>query len=194
MSGGEADPRRVTITDPQVLRALAHPARLAIMEHLSTTGEAVTATGCAEIVGLSPSATSYHLRELKKYGLLEEAPSRGDARERLWRSAVQSWQLDLRPDTSAETQAAEQTLMEVYLARDFDRIRDWIRTARTEPREWTKAAVIAGPVLLMTADELTALNADLEKLLAPYRRRARQADPPQGARIVVFHYAALPQS
>jgi DNA-binding transcriptional ArsR family regulator len=56
----------MTITDPQVMRALAHPARLTIKEYLASTGEAVTATGCAEIVGLSPSATSYHLRELAR--------------------------------------------------------------------------------------------------------------------------------
>ncbi|HEX2771474.1 MAG TPA: helix-turn-helix domain-containing protein [Micromonosporaceae bacterium] len=193
MSEGALDPRRVTITDPQVMRALAHPARLTIMEHLSTTGEAVTATGCAEIVGLSPSATSYHLRELARYGLVEQAPSRGDARERLWRSSVQSWQLDLAPDQDVEVQAAEQTLLDVYLTRDFDRVRDWVRRARSEPKEWHDAAVIAGPMLLMTAEELQSLNDAVFKLWEPYRRRARQADPPPGARIVAIHYAALPQ-
>lgn len=194
MSEGASDARRVTISDPQVMRALAHPARLSIMEHLTTTGEAVTATGGADIVGLSPSATSYHLRELARYGLVEEAPSRGDARERRWRSSVQSWQLDLRPDANAETQAAEQTLLDVYLARDFERIREWVRRARSEPKEWHDAAVIAGPMLLMTPEELKALNAAVQQLFEPYRRRARAADPPAGARIVAIHYAALPQA
>ncbi|WP_442933369.1 winged helix-turn-helix domain-containing protein [Micromonospora psammae] len=45
------------------------------MEHLSTREGGATA--CAEIVGLSPSATSYHLRALAKFGLVEQAPSRG---------------------------------------------------------------------------------------------------------------------
>ncbi|WP_442933752.1 ArsR family transcriptional regulator [Micromonospora sp. CPCC 205556] len=57
------------------MRALAHPARIAIMEHLSTREGGATA--CAEIVGLSPSATSYHLRASVKFGLVEQAPSRG---------------------------------------------------------------------------------------------------------------------
>jgi DNA-binding transcriptional ArsR family regulator len=65
------------VTDPQVMRALAHPARIEIVEYLNDTGAAVTATQCAGRVGLSPSATSYHLRELAKYGLVEQAPSRG---------------------------------------------------------------------------------------------------------------------
>ena len=67
-------------------RALAHPARIAIVEHLNNTGAVVTATEAAALVDLSPSAISYHLRELAKYGLVEQAPSRGDGRERVWRS------------------------------------------------------------------------------------------------------------
>lgn len=193
MSEGASGQRRMTISDPQVMRALAHPARLTIMEHLSTTGEAVTATGCAEIVGLSPSATSYHLRELARYGLVEQAPGRGDARERLWRSSVQSWQLELQPDDDAEVQAAEQTLLDAYLTRDFDRVREWVRRARHEPKDWHDAAVIAGPMLLLTADELRSLNDAVLRLWEPYRRRTRQADPPPGARIVAVHYATLPQ-
>jgi DNA-binding transcriptional ArsR family regulator len=84
---------RATITDPQVMRAMAHPARIEIMEHLASTGAGVTATEMAALVGLSPSATSYHLRELAKYGLVEQAPSRGDARERVWRGTSSGWNL-----------------------------------------------------------------------------------------------------
>jgi DNA-binding transcriptional ArsR family regulator len=73
------------IRDPAVMRALAHPARLTLMQHLGSVGP-VTATESAEIVGLSPSATSYHLRALAKVGLIEEAPGRGDGRERRWQS------------------------------------------------------------------------------------------------------------
>src|SRR5713226_3824820 len=51
------------ITDPRAMRALAHPARIAILQHLVVDGPA-TATECAEIAGLSPSACSYHLRAL----------------------------------------------------------------------------------------------------------------------------------
>lgn len=82
-----ADQQRLEIRDPQVMRALAHPARLAILEHLMS-GETGTATECAAVSGLSPSATSYHLRALAKVGLVEEAASRGDGRERVWRSGV----------------------------------------------------------------------------------------------------------
>ncbi len=45
----------------------ANPARMTILEHLGANGPA-TATECAELVGLSPSATSYHLRALARAG------------------------------------------------------------------------------------------------------------------------------
>ena len=59
-SGSQETP--VEISDPRALRALAHPARLAILQHLVLDGPA-TATECAEVAGLSPSACSYHLRQ-----------------------------------------------------------------------------------------------------------------------------------
>ncbi|MGH3165700.1 MAG: ArsR/SmtB family transcription factor [Trebonia sp.] len=40
---------------------IAHPARLEIWQYIGLEGP-VTATECAEVVGLSPSACSYHLR------------------------------------------------------------------------------------------------------------------------------------
>ncbi|MEN3610907.1 ArsR/SmtB family transcription factor [Plantactinospora sp. ZYX-F-223] len=191
MTEQPVEQRPMMISDPQVMRALAHPARLEIMEHLTTTGAAVTATECAEIVGLSPSAVSYHLRELAKYGLVEQAPSRGDARERLWRSSVGSWGVEVGQDASPEARAAEETLIEVYAARDMDRIRNWARRAGEEPKEWYDAARYGGAVLMLTAEELVELNDRIRELMRPYRRRER-VDPPEGSRPVMVHYAALP--
>ncbi|MFY1673759.1 ArsR/SmtB family transcription factor [Plantactinospora sp. WMMB334] len=191
MTERPVEQRPMMISDPQVMRALAHPARLGIMEHLSTTGAAVTATECAEIVGLSPSAVSYHLRELAKFGLVEQAPSRGDARERLWRSSVGSWGVEAGRDASPEAKAALETLVEVYAARDMERIRQWARRAGEEPKEWYDASQYGGAVLMLTAGELTELNDAIRELMRPYRRRER-VDPPEGSRPVMVHYAALP--
>jgi DNA-binding transcriptional ArsR family regulator len=192
MTDGHREQRRLTISDPQVMRALAHPARLEIMQHLSSTGVAVTATECAEVAGLSPSATSYHLRALAKFGLVEEAPSRGDARERLWRATNPSWGVDAGQSAEPETRAAEAALIETFLARQLERSRAWLRRAPEESPEWYAAAVLNESVLLITAEELTALNAAVNELLEPYRRRRRGAEPPPGARTVVVEYKALP--
>ncbi|MFD2763771.1 ArsR/SmtB family transcription factor [Micromonospora eburnea] len=191
MTEERPEPRRVTISDPQVMRALAHPARMAIMEHLSTVEGGATATECAEIAGLSPSATSYHLRELAKFGLIEEAPSRGDARERVWRAYSPSYYIESGPDADSEARAAELALVDAHLARDSQRVRDWIRRAPDEPREWYEAAWFADSVLLLTAEELIGLNNAIQELLNPYRRRVR-TNPPEGARSVAVQYRALP--
>jgi DNA-binding transcriptional ArsR family regulator len=179
------------ITDPQVMRALAHPARIEIMEHLGSTGAVVTATEMAGQVGLSPSATSYHLRELAKYGLVEQAPSRGDARERVWRSAAPSWSVESDHE-EPETWAAERALIDVYLTRDFARMRDWFARQHEEPKEWREASVLSGSILLLTADELREVSQAVRAVLEPYGRRERLADPPAGARTVAVDFAALP--
>jgi DNA-binding transcriptional ArsR family regulator len=182
---------RARITDPKVMRALAHPARIAIVEHLGSTGEAVSATQCAGLVDLSPSATSYHLRELAKVGLVEEAPSRGDGRERLWRSTASGLTLEGDLD-EPETRRSQQELVDVYLARDFARLREWFGRQHEEPRAWRDAATLLGPMLLMTAEELVALNERVAELVEPYRRRERMDDAPADARPVTVHYAAFP--
>ncbi len=193
--GGMADERSkgggVRISDPQVMRALAHPARISIVEYLNNTGAVVTATECAELVGLSPSATSYHLRELAKYGLVEQAESRGDGRERVWRSTSTGLRIDADHD-SPEGTAATSALVDIFLERDTGRARRWIRQVPDEPAEWQDAGNISSVQLLLTADELKALTEKVNDLVAPYRIRERKDDAPAGVRKVHFNYLAFP--
>jgi DNA-binding transcriptional ArsR family regulator len=190
-SGG-TDSTRLNISDPQVMRALAHPARLAIMEHLTSTGAAATATECAEVCGLSPSATSYHLRALARWGLVNEAPSRGDGRERVWRATTYNYSVNAGSDASPDARAAEKALVEVFIARDDGRVRRWLERAHDEPREWYEAATLSESMLLLTADELTELNEKLAAVLRPYRRRERLDNPPEGARLVAAIFRTIP--
>ncbi|MET0415885.1 MAG: winged helix-turn-helix domain-containing protein [Actinoplanes sp.] len=179
------------VSDPKVMRALAHPARIEIIDYLNSSGAVVTATECAGMVGLSPSATSYHLRELAKYGLVEQAPSRGDGRERVWRSAGAG--LRIKGDYSwPEAREAEQALVDAYLTRDFNRARAWAHRQGEEPAEWREASVLFTTKLLVTAEELTELSEQIEALINPYRMRDRREDAPEGARQVVTHYSAFP--
>ncbi|SCL17101.1 Helix-turn-helix domain-containing protein [Micromonospora rhizosphaerae] len=191
MTEARPEQRRVTISDPQVMRALAHPARLAIMEHLSSLEGGATATECAEIAGLSPSATSYHLRALAKFGLIEPAPSRGDARERVWRAFSPSYYVEPGRSAGSEARAAEMALVEAHTARDAQRTLDWISRAVEEPQEWYDAARLSDSLLLLTAEELAALNVAVHELFEPYRRRIRK-NPPAEARTVAVQYRALP--
>src|SRR5215468_11502314 len=111
-----ADPNPLVLRDPRSIRALAHPARMAILDALAS-GDELTATECAELTGLSPSATAYHLKLLERYGFAEPAPARSDGRERPWRTTRRT-----RVELDASTPAGAAATAAVGLA-FFDRSR-----------------------------------------------------------------------
>jgi DNA-binding transcriptional ArsR family regulator len=176
--------------DAAVMRAMAHPARLALLEHLRNSGPA-TATECAGVVGLSPSATSYHLRALARAGLVEAAPGRGDGRERLWRITAGRFEVSGVADLDPEVREALRGLMESLLAWDEVRVRRYLAQFEAEPREWQDAALFMDSTLQVTAAELTELSQAVYDLLEPYRKD-RRTDPPTGTRTVSIAIRALP--
>jgi DNA-binding transcriptional ArsR family regulator len=78
----------LNLSDPAAIKAIAHPARYRLVEELYT-GRELTATEAADVCGLTPSAMSYHLRTLERYGLVIRGEST-DGRERPWRRASDS--------------------------------------------------------------------------------------------------------
>jgi DNA-binding transcriptional ArsR family regulator len=185
----EESPR--LINEASVMRAMSHPARMTILEHLGAVGPA-TATECAELVGLSPSATSYHLRALARAGLIEEAPGRGDARERVWRSTVaRGYTVMADRDAAPEVKAAEDELVETFMALEAARTRQYLARRGDEPAEWYDLAAFRETVLTVTADELRELTASVYDLLTPYLKRDRP-DPPPGARSVSAVFRTFP--
>jgi DNA-binding transcriptional ArsR family regulator len=191
-SGAGAErPVRGSLTDPAMIRALSHPARLAIVEHLGSTGVAATATELAEVVGLSPSATSYHLRAMAKLGLIEEAEGRGDGRERMWRVVGGGWTLEGEQSAAPERRTAERALLAAILARSDERIKAWFARVEEEPGEWSDEVAIFDSQLLVTDAEMARINAAYQDLLQPYLRRTR-TDAPPGARAYAAHYRVVP--
>jgi DNA-binding transcriptional ArsR family regulator len=189
-SAAEETGQERMIKDAGLMRAMAHPARISIVDHLSHV-ESATATECAEVVGLSPSATSYHLRALAKVGLIEDAPGRGDGRERAWRTTMRGYTVRTDADADEETKQAERQLIETFLTWEETRVRQAAARIDLEPREWSEASFFSEASLLMTADELKRLGDDLQELLNPYRRRTR-TDPPQDARVVALQLRGFP--
>ena len=160
----------VELTDPRMMRALAHPARIAIWAHLGLHGPA-TATECAEIAGLSPSACSYHLRTLARYGFVEEdLQSAADGRERPWRARVLAFSVDDVPGTPAATRVASRLLVEnLRAAAEENRAR--YLTRRSEyPADWQAAAGETFSVAHVTPEELERLRAQVLEVMAPYIR------------------------
>lgn len=73
--------------DPRILRAIAHPTRNRVLHELGAVGS-LRAADVAERLGIPANQASFHLRQLHKYGLIEEDPeATGDRRSRAWRLA-----------------------------------------------------------------------------------------------------------
>ena len=170
----------VELTDPRMMRALAHQARIAIWTHLGMHGPA-TATECAQIAGLSPSACSYHLRTLARYGFVEEDPqSAADGRERPWRARLLAFNMSDGPDAPPATQVASRLLVEnMRAAAEEIRVRYLARRSEY-PADWQIAAGEVFSVAHVTPDELDRMRSEVLEVMAPYIR-LEPASRPSGA-------------
>lgn len=172
------------------MRALAHPLKWTLMDVLLTEGTATSAR-CAEVTGQSQATCSFHLRQLARYGLVEEAP-RTSKKERPWRLTTvdQSWSR-VQPDPERTKAAAE--LESVFVQHEFATLMRWARTAAAYGEDWQRASMRAGAIAWMTAEELADLRGQMEALMLTYRDRVTDpARRPAGARLVRVFSAAYP--
>ncbi|GAA4418864.1 helix-turn-helix domain-containing protein [Actinokineospora soli] len=174
---------RRKITDPQRLKALAHPLRWKLIDVL-TINDTATATQCAAAVGESVASCSYHLNMLAKYGFVEQAEG-GQGREKPWRLLDRHQSYDdegMDVDGARAAEAATEALLE----HEFDRARQYLRGHDREPEPWRRMAGLTGLLSFLTADEATELRADVNALFDRYRDRAEAQKRPSGSRPVRF--------
>jgi len=183
------------LDDPVAMRALTHPVRIALIEALLADG-AMTATEVGEQIGESATTCSFHLRQLAKYGFVEEAGG-GRGRARPWRMTSTGVELAGSYDDPG-AQVAARTLLRLMRDRQLARYRTWLETRSAYPKSWQRAAGDVEYLSFLTADELRQLKEDLQELLAS-RFEKRLADPssrPTGAvpvEVLLFAYpTALP--
>lgn len=171
------------LSDPKAMRALAHPARLMILNRLRVEGSA-TATEVAEIAGITPSAASYHLRMLAKYGFVEDAPPRGDGRERLWKPVDKQLSVGVLPDDQPEVRAAKVSLIAAFRREANQEAERALGNVDKEPEEWRDATRFGRYRIRVDAEELARLNREIEKLIEPYIiQRRSEGVAPEGARL-----------
>src|SRR5881227_2355253 len=156
------------LTDPKALRALAHPIRLELVGLLRRQGP-LTATKAAALLGESSGSTSFHLRQLAKYGLVEEAGG-GRGKERPWRATTMftGW-----PEVTEtpELSAASGLLRGVIAERYFEQLMRWLDDREAEPEAWQEAAHFGDTLLWLTAEELRELGREEEALMDRYLER-----------------------
>ena len=174
----ERDARRqVTITDPRALKALAHPARQRLLRLLAS-GEVITATEAATVVGMSPSAVSHHLRQLEKYGLSERAEATGDGRERPWRVGADTIGLNPMPGDDVGTLATQS-----IVAFEIKDLMDRLEAHQGQPEDdWGGYIGLARRDLWLTRAEADTIRERLEELLADFEPTRSTRAHPEGSR------------
>ncbi|MFK5634726.1 ArsR/SmtB family transcription factor [Ornithinimicrobium sp. LYQ103] len=181
-------------TDRAALRTLAHPLRSRLLAELRVHGGA-TGTELAAALGTNTGATSYHLRRLEEVGLVEDTGT-GTGRRRVWRAAP-------APETSVlgvgvggeeggsdedDAQAANWLALD-YLAHFGDRAQGWLRERGAWEASWQEACGLEDHTVQVSAEQLTAMRAELLEVLERYRRVGQ--GNPQARRVVVYT-CALP--
>jgi DNA-binding transcriptional ArsR family regulator len=170
----------VPIAEPERVRALAHPLRLALLDLLEDGGEA-TATQCAEATGESVASCSFHLRILAKYGFIEPGERRG--REKPWR--VVSRQRTARPDFDDPASVrAVGALAELTVLAEAERIRAFLADIHRLPADMRDAVGVLKSSIWATPAELAQLSRDVLALVDRFTGRSENPDlRPEGARL-----------
>jgi DNA-binding transcriptional ArsR family regulator len=175
------------------LRALAHPLRVRILDELSMYGP-LTASGLGERLDESSGATSYHLRQLEKHGLVREDTSKGNARERWWErvpGAISIGDPAEFPPGSAERLASRLVSDEFMRGRDTA-FREFVADGDAVlPPEWLRLAVSDTVNLRLTPDQMQGLVQELDEVLDRYIK-AYKTTPSPGARPMQLQLNAFP--
>lgn len=165
------------------MRALAHPVRLALIELLTVEGPQ-TATEAAEHVSESPSNCSFHLRQLAKYGFVEEAGD-GRGRRRPWRM-TQIGTTYAGSAAEAELSVAAETFRQMVDERWLARWRRWRQMSQTYP-QWRAVGGSYKTVWWVTPEELRSLEEEVLALTMRWRQRLQEpAERPAGSLPVEF--------
>ena len=164
------------VEDLETLKAVSHPLRMALLGALRRRGPS-TASELARELGESSGSTSYHLRQLERFGFVGDDDEQPSGRERRWKALHDLTEF---PSTLADLDGGREYL-DVVRRRQEEHLRAGLE-------RWTghrPGIGISDYLLHLDPDDLEALLRDLEVVIAGYADR-RGADP------VALHLLALP--
>ncbi len=170
------------LTDPRALRALAHPARIALLRELGSIGPAKV-SDLADAVNEAPNSVSFHLRQLAKYGLVRRAtpPAEASRRESWWELVGRGASFDPTklPEgaAAAEAMAALDGALVAMLEDRHQRVMRALRIYKEMP-EMPCSIVMSSMVL--TPAQARELDDALQDLVKTWSDRAKQNQPVEG--------------
>lgn len=178
-----------TVHDPRVLRAIAHPVRNRILAELSAGGP-MRAADVARELGIPANQASFHLRQLAKYGLIEEAPEAArDQRDRVWKATDDG---GLSIDVGAlEKEPGGTAAATVFLRNAAGWAHQLVEAAYGQDRRPDTYRSTTDTAIRLTKDEAAQLSAEIGELLDRWTARNRGRD--DGRTTYAFHAMLLPQ-
>jgi len=164
------------LSDPRVLRAIAHPVRTRILDELAASGP-VRAADVARELGIPANQASFHLRQLAKYGLVEEAPEEArDRRDRVWRAtSTEGYTVNLSELAQAPGGKAAVEVFKSSKLAWMHRVVD--RTFVMSKEEGRGVFATSDHALKLTDDEAHQLRQEIDDLVDAWATRTRGRDP-----------------
>ncbi|MBA3309116.1 MAG: helix-turn-helix domain-containing protein [Nocardioidaceae bacterium] len=177
---------------PQALRALSHPGRLRMLGLLRGDGP-TTASRLAERLGLNSGATSYHLRQLAVHGFVEEDTTRGNGRERWWRSVHKSTTTN-EATTDPEVRDAVDAFAQSMAVVHTEQLQRAMEERPLLDAAWRRTATVSDWVLRLTADDGAELMGRLVALFEEFAgREPAEGESTEGTAELVFQLHSFPR-
>jgi DNA-binding transcriptional ArsR family regulator len=168
-----------------MLRAMAHPLRLRLFASLSKDGPA-TASELGRRFGESSGSTSYHLRQLAKFGLIEDDPERSTGRKRVWRRADEEG-VEWTTDTDDRDLIEASGVLGRQIVAEYSRwLARWYAETPQWDRRWRAASEGTDRWFELTPEELRSLADEVTAVFERYSDRRTPRDGTERA-IVLFH-------
>jgi DNA-binding transcriptional ArsR family regulator len=178
--------------DVDGLKALAHPLRVQIFDMLSIYGS-FTASGLAERLNESSGATSYHLRQLEKHGLVREVKGKGTGRERWWERPPGAVQIGNKETTASPAGRSASNMIFRQLRYNEDKLlTDFVERGPDElSPEWQDAGILSSLNTMLTSEQLSTYVHEVMQVTDKYVR-AYRGQKVAGARPVHVVVQAFP--
>ncbi|MFC6705153.1 ArsR/SmtB family transcription factor [Flexivirga alba] len=178
--------RTLTLTDPRAIRVLAHEVRQQLLDELGG-GEVLTATEAARRCGITPSAMSYHLRAMQRWGIVERVDSQ-DGRERPWRLAAESIKISDAASAGIPANVAN-SLLGTFIKRVTRTVTEMIE--RDNPEDHASITQVGG--LYLTDQETDELDRVVSDALSGFEDRHDPHSAPPDAHKRDIYWLNLPR-
>jgi len=176
------------MSDPRVLRAIAHPTRGRILDELGASGP-MRAADVGEALGIPANQASFHLRQLAKYGAILPAPEAArDRRDRVWKLPDErGFRLDVEDIEKQPGGKAAVSVFQRNKAAWAHRLVDEVFSFKQRKDSFT---AIVDQTMKLTKDEAAEFMGEIDEVLETWRDKTRGRS--RDRRTYVFYSMVQP--